>query len=160
MDACLRVALVGLALALAAGGCARDTIPNTEVEATKQNEEIVAFMETYRKAVEGRDAPSLIKMASRDYYDDMGTPAGDDDIDYDGLVLGLERMRKDVSDARYQIRYRSLTYTAADRVLVDMLYTGWFKVATPDGPQWRRRLEPHRVVLAREGDVYRIVSGM
>lgn len=152
--------LLGAVCLVLFAACARDTIPNTEVEATKENEEIVAFMETYRRAVESRNASALIKMASRDYFDDMGTPAGDDDLDYEGLVAGLKRLPKEVSDARYQIRYRSLTYTAGERVLVDMLYTGWFKVETPDGVQWRRRLEPHRVVLARDASGYRIVSGM
>ena len=149
-----------LALGLGLGGCAREQIPNTEVEATEENEEIVAFMEDYRKAVEARDAAKLIAMASRDYFDDMGTPAGDDDVDYDGLVAGLKRIPAEVVDARYQIRYRSLTYASNDRVLVDMLYPGWFKVDTPDGPQWRRRLEPHRIVVAREAGGFRIVSGM
>jgi hypothetical protein len=45
-------------------------------------------------------------------------------------------------------------------MLVDLLYTGWFKVNTPDGPQWRRRLEPHRIVVAREDGNLRILSGM
>jgi hypothetical protein len=158
MDLRLRL-LVLLGVSIFAG-CARDKIPNTEVDATSENEEIVAFMEDYRKAVEARDTSKLIAMASRDYFDDMGTPAGDDDVDYDRLVVGLKRLRAEVRDARYQIRYRSMTYARDDRVLVDMLYTGWFKVETPDGPQWRRRLEPHRVVVARETGGFRIVSGM
>ena len=33
-------------------------------------------------------------------------------------------------------------------------------VETPDGPRWRRRLEPHRIVLARQDDSYKIMSGM
>ncbi|HET6339109.1 MAG TPA: hypothetical protein VFG30_38075, partial [Polyangiales bacterium] len=92
---------------------------------------------------------------------DMGTPAGDDDIDYDGLQVGLNRMREEVIGARYQISYRAVTYLQTDqRVLVDLLYTGWFRVNTADGPQWKRRLEPHRIVLAREDHGYRIMSGM
>jgi len=47
-----------------------------------------------------------------------------------------------------------------DKVLVDLMYTGWFKVNTSDGPEWRRRLESHRIVIAREDSNYRIVSGM
>jgi hypothetical protein len=43
---------------------------------------------------------------------------------------------------------------------VDLLYTGWFKVETPEGAQWRRRLEPHRIVLAREDGRLMILSGM
>lgn len=149
-----------LLLCLAALGCETKLIPNTRVEDTPENREIVDFVEKYRHAVEDRDSVGLLQMASRDYYDDMGTPAGEDDVDYDTLKAGLDRLRNDVIAARYQISYRGLNYASQDRVLVDLLYTGWFKVTTPDGPQWRRRLEPHRIVVAREDGHLRILSGM
>jgi hypothetical protein len=117
-------------------------------------------MESYRRAVEARDAAALVGMASVHYFDDMGTPGGEDDVDYDTLRAGLGKMREEVIAARYQISYRGVTSAPNERVLVDVLYTGWFKVDTPDGAQWRRRLEPHRVVLSREGTKYKIISGM
>jgi hypothetical protein len=156
----LRGGAMAMLLVLAGSGCAHQNIPNTHVEDTSENREIIEFVERYRKAVEDRDIVTLLNMTSRFYFDDMGTPTGDDDVDFDGLKLGLERMRKDVLAARYQISYRGLTYTPNDRVLVDLLYTGWFKVETANGAQWRRRLEPHRMVLAREDGKLLIVSGM
>jgi hypothetical protein len=99
-------------------------------------------------------------MASKYYYDDMGTPAGEDDVDFDALKDGLVRLHDQVLAARYQISYRGLTYVSEDRMLVDLMYTGWFKITTGEGPQWRRRLEPHRIVLAREDGNLKIVSGM
>lgn len=150
------LALVGLALV----GCGKRYIPNTYVEDTEENHEIIDFVEKYRKAVEDRDSNSLLAMTSPLYFDDMGTPAGDDDVDYDALKLGLARLRAEVLAARYQISYRGVTYITDNRVLVDLLYTGWFKVDTLDGPQWRRRLEPHRIVLAREDRKLKIISGM
>jgi len=141
-------------------GCAHETIPNTRIEDNASNREVVDFVEKYRKAVEARDIATLMGLASRDYFDDMGTPSGKDDVDYDTLKAGLVRLRQEVIDARYQISYRGLSYMPNERVLVDLLYTGWFKVNTSEGPEWRRRLEPHRIVLAREARDYRIVSGM
>jgi hypothetical protein len=141
--------------------CESTLIPNTRVADTSENREVVEFVERYRQAVEARNVSTLLSMASLNYFDDMGTPAGDDDIDYDGLQVGLNRMREEVIGARYQISYRAVTYLQTDqRVLVDLLYTGWFRVNTADGPQWKRRLEPHRIVLAREDHGYRIMSGM
>ena len=154
------LALLVALTAVLAGGCATKNIPNTRVEDTAENHEIVDFMETYRKAVESRDTGSLLAMTSEFYFDDMGTPAGDDDVDYDALKLGLARLRGEVLAARYQISYRGVTYIANGNVLVDLLYTGWFKVNTFDGPEWRRRLEPHRVVLARQDSKLKIISGM
>lgn len=156
-----RLSLTAFALLLAAAaGCSHQNIPNTRVEDTSENREIIDFVEKYRKAVEDRDVAVLLGMTSPFYFDDMGTPTGSDDVDYETLKVGLARMRQEVLGARYQISYRGVTYAPHDRVLVDLLYTGWFKLDTPDGPQWRRRLEPHRIVLAREDGKLRIVSGM
>jgi hypothetical protein len=147
-------------LALVAAGCTTKNIPNTRVEDTEENREIVDFMEKYRKAVEDRDTPELLAMTSEFYFDDMGTPAGADDVDYEALKAGLARLHAEVLAARYQISYRGVTYIANDHVLVDVLYTGWFKINTLSGPEWRRRLEPHRIVLARQDSKLKIVSGM
>jgi len=140
-------------------GCATATIPNTRVEDTEENREVLEFLEQYRGAVEARDVGRLIRLASESYFDDMGTPAGTDDVDYEGLREGLAVLPTEVLAARYQISYRDVTYVD-DRVLVDVRYTAWFRVPTPEGPQWERRLEPHRLVIAREDGEYRIVSGM
>lgn len=141
-------------------GCATATIPNTRVEDTAENREVLEFLEQYRNAVEARDVGRLIRLASQSYFDDMGTPAGTDDVDFDGLREGLAALPTEVLAARYQISYRDVTYVD-DRVLVDVRYTAWFRVPTPEGPpQWERRLEPHRLVIAREDGQYRIVSGM
>lgn len=140
-------------------GCATATIPNTRVEDTAENREVLDFLEQYRMAVEARDVGKLIRLASQSYFDDMGTPTGTDDIDYEGLREGLSGFPEEVLAARYQISYRDVTYLD-DRVLVDVRYTAWFRVNTAEGPQWERRLEPHRLVLAREDGQYRIVSGM
>jgi len=145
---------------LAAAACGTKNIPNTRVPDNGDNREVLDFVEKYRKAVEERDIGALLGMTSRDYFDDMGTPQGEDDIDYDSLQVGLKRLRQEVLGARYQISYRAVTFTENQKVLVDLLYTGWFKVATPDGEQWRRRLEPHRIVLAKEDHDFKIVSGM
>jgi hypothetical protein len=153
------IALLAIWLA-GASGCATTQIPNTRVEDTEENREVLEFVEQYRKAVEARDSVTLLKMASEYYFDDMGTSSGDDDIDYEGLKDGLARLRNEILSARYQISYRGLTTLSDQRLLVDLLYTGWFKLQTPDGPQWRRRLEPHRIVLAREDNALKIVSGM
>jgi hypothetical protein len=140
-------------------GCSHDYLPNTSVEDTAENRRILEFVDSYRKAVESRDMARLLSLTSVNYFDDMGTPVGDDDIDYETLRKGLKRLRKEVLDARYQIRYKGVTYVD-NRALVDILYTGWFRVNTEDGPQWRRRLAPHRLVVALESGRYRIVSGM
>ena len=159
LEKTLRLMLFALAVS-AAAGCEPTLIPNTRVEDNSRNREVLDFVERYRKAIETRNSAALLALASENYFDDMGTPAGGDDIDYDGLREGLKRMREEILGARYQISYRAVTFDNEQRVLVDMLYTGWFRVNTPEGPEWKRRLEPHRLVLAREDGQFRILSGM
>jgi hypothetical protein len=143
-------------------GCEPTLIPNTRVEDTSENREVIDFIEKYRIAIEGRNVEALLALASENYFDDMGTPAGADDIDYEGLKAALQRVREEISGARYQISYRAVTYDNDQHVLVDVLYTGWFRVnpVSDTGPEWKRRLEPHRIILARDLGQYRILSGM
>ena len=112
-----------LLLALVTGACGTKNIPNTRVPDTHDNREVLDFVEKYRKAVEDRDIGTLLQLTSRDYFDDNGTPQGDDDIDYDALQAGLQRLRQEVLGARYQISYRAVTFTENSKVLVDLLYT-------------------------------------
>jgi hypothetical protein len=155
----LLVLLVPIA-SVSFAACEPTLIPNTRVEDNSQNREVLEFIERYRTAIESRNSAALLALASQNYFDDNGTPAGKDDMDYDGLKGALARMREEVLGARYQISYRAVTFDSEHRVLVDMLYTGWFRINTADGPEWKRRLEPHRIVLAREDGQFRILSGM
>jgi len=102
---------------------------------------------------------AIIALTSKNYFDDMGTPIGDDDVDYDTLKKSFDRLSREILATRFQISYRGITYIE-NRILVDIFYTGWFQINTEQGPKWRRRLEPHRLVLAREEGGYRILSGI
>ncbi len=142
-------------------GCGHQTIPNTDIRDTRMNREVVSFVEKYRKAVEARDIVSLIKMASDDYYDDNGTPRGEDDVDYRSLKKHLGAWHNSVLDVRYEIRYRRVSLDR-DRILVDFTYTGSFRTGTPSGERWARRLADNRLILRYERGAgeYRIISGM
>ncbi len=152
--------IVGMLLASAAlGGCGASMIPNTDVEDTSANREVVEFVERYRLALEARDVGLLLRLASPQYFDDNGTPTGDDDIDFDGLRDKLAAFPDNLLAVRYEIRYRRVTFRR-DEVAVDYTYTGSFRVVTASGDRWARRLADNRLVLRREGDELRIVSGM
>jgi hypothetical protein len=157
-----RLTAATLALAaLSLAGCARDVIPNTDVRDTVENREIIDFLEQYRKAVEKQDVQTLMKLASKRYLDDNGTPVGRDDLDYESLGEKLRRWDSAVDKVRYEIRYRRVSYHQ-DRVFVDVTYTASFRVDTPEGKRWARRLADNRMVLSRDrpSGKYRIVSGM
>ncbi len=147
-------------LLLMAAGCARQTIPNTDVPDTSENREVVEFLERYRLAVEERNVGGILAMVSQRYFDDNGTPGGADDLDFEGLQGKLARW-EGLLDVRYDIRYRRVTFREDNiHVLVDFTFAGRFRVATPEGERWARRLGDNRIVLAREEGEYRILSGL
>jgi len=151
--------LLVLALCLV-GACSRDKIPNTDVEDTPEGRDVVAFVEKYRAAVIERNVPKLLNLADKDYYDDMGTPQGDDDVDLSGLGERLQQtFGPDLLSVHYDIRYRDVVFLPT-KVLVDYTYIGRFRLNTSEGPRWERRLAGNRIILVKHKDGYRIASGM
>lgn len=140
-------------------GCGAQLIPNTDVPDTAENREAVEFVEEYRHAVESHNPASILRLVSQDYFDDNGTPASEDDLDYEALQSRLGRWSADVLDVRYEMRYRRVT-VYPERVFVDVTYTGSFKVRTAEGERWERRLADNRLELIRENGELRIVSGL
>lgn len=143
-------------------GCA-SVIPNTSVEDTPANRDVVSFLEEYRHAVEARNVRRLLDLASPMYLDDNGTPGGDDDLDHDGLRDKLASWRDRVLDVRYDIKYRRVTWEDT-RVFVEYRYTASFRVATGDGEdRWARRVADNRIVLSRDDEAdqrFLILDGM
>ena len=140
-------------------GCGGQLIPNTDVPDTVENREAVEFVEEYRHAVESHNPASILRLVSHDYFDDNGTPASEDDVDYEALQGRLGRWTSDVLDVRYEMRYRRVT-VYPERIFVDVTYTGSFKVRTVEGDRWERRLADNRLELVRENGELRIVSGL
>ncbi|MEZ4405210.1 MAG: hypothetical protein R3A52_01785 [Polyangiales bacterium] len=176
------------ALVLSQVACATGRLPNTDVPDTAENRSVIAFCERYRHAVERRDARSLLEMASRDYYEDSGTPTGEDDYGYDGLGRLLTAWADEVREVRYEIRYRRVTVSSEnpDRVYVDYTFTGSYTLTRPeslrtparagasglsidpvrgtaehrDDEVWYRRVADNRLELVRDGDNFKILAGM
>ena len=141
--------------------CSHDKIPNTDVDDTPEAREVIDFVERYRTAVIDRSVPKLIALCSKEYYDDMGTPQGDDDVDLEGLKERLTAtFGPDLLSVHYDIRSRDVVFLPT-RVLVDYTYIGRFRINAPEGARWERRLSDNRMVLLKTGKGgYAIASGM
>lgn len=153
------VMLVVMAMFAIFSGCGANLIPNTDVPNTAENREVVDFAERYRQAIQERNAARLLGLVSDQYFDDNGTLEGDDDMDYQAVQETLARWNEDVRDVRYEVRYRRVT-RSQDRVFVDYTYTGSFKLRTPNGDRWSRRLADNRLELIRLGDGYKVIAGL
>lgn len=159
----------GLVL-LTSVGCNHDYIPNTQVEDSDFNRDVIAYCEDYRHAVERRSTEQLLKMADPKYYEDGGTVDTSDDLDLAGLKEYLHKEFSKTTAIRYEIFYRDISLGRSNQVFVDYTYSASYKVPVPPstnsagmpGPTqvWRRRVADNRLELVRHGDSFRILSGM
>ena len=141
-------------------GCATHYIPNTDVEDNDENRKVIAFCEKYRHAVEERNIPLLLSMASPRYFEDGGNVDAADDMDYDGLREYLEGRFKDTRAIRYEIRYRKVNHGSQDRILVDYTYSASYKIPGLKGEEWRHTVADNRLELVPEQAAYKILAGM
>ena len=147
------------------GGCSHDFIPNTQVEDSDFNRGVIAYCEDYRHAVEHRNADLLLKMADPKYYEDGGTVDTADDLDLEGLKQYLLAQFRKTTQIRYEIFYRDISIGRSNQVFVDYTYSASYKVPLPDAQKpedavWRRRVADNRLELVRDGEKFRILSGM
>ena len=141
-------------------GCNHQYIANTDVEDNDFNRKVIEYCEVYRHAVEQRSTARLLKMAAPSYYEDGGNVDASDDLDYAGLEKYLTEQFSQTRAIRYEIHYRQISEGRKDTVLVDYTYSASYKIPTAHGDVWRRRVADNRLSLAREGEGFRILSGM
>ena len=143
------------------GGCGETLIPNTDVEDTDDNRKVIDFCEEYRIALEARNAARLLAMTADDYYEDGGSPSGQDDYDRAGLEQRLRTRFSRIEAIRYDIRYRRVVYFP-DRVEVYYSYYGRFQIAGQETGEshWFSEVGDNRLVLARVPDGFKILSGL
>ena len=121
------VAFLGLT-AVSTAGCTTRYIPNTDVEDTDENRDVVKFCETYRRAIERKDIGLLLSLASPRYYEDGGNVDPADDLDYEGLREWLEGRFQDTRAIRYEIRYRRVVKGDQNKVHVVYTYSASYKI--------------------------------
>lgn len=154
------VSALSLALSLSLSGCATRYIPNTDVEDTDTNRDVVRFCEQYRKAVERKDTDALLALASPRYYEDGGNVDPADDLDYEGLREWLEGRFQQTKAIRYEIRYRRIQAGDGGRVYVLYTYTSSYKVPGIKQDEWRHTVAENRLELEPDGKSFKIIAGM
>jgi hypothetical protein len=147
-------------------GCAGQFIPNTDVDDTPENRNIVEFCERYRKALEKKDVGALLELASPSYYDDSGDVDASNDIDYAGLKEYLTAKFKgaafgDVTGLRHEIRYRRISKGDGGVINVDYTYSASYRYLKPDGSEkWENAVEENRLEIVPEGESFKIIHGL
>ena len=136
-----------------------NVIPGTKVPDSRINREILDVCEKYRHALEDRDSATLLTLAHPNYYEDSGTPKGDDDYGYEGLKEVLSKRLAALKTVRYNIEYRKVAIEG-HHALVDIRYDASFQLATEMGDRWERKQNDKRLELENDGKRWLIIAGM
>lgn len=142
------------------------TIPGTRVADTDLNRELIKACEAYRVAMEAKDTESLLLLASPDYWEDGGTPAGSDDYGFDGLREVLSARLSRASQIRFSMRYVGLQVGCKEaqkgcRANVDVLVDASFSVLDARGVEQRPDMrDQNRLELVHNGTKWQFTAGM
>jgi hypothetical protein len=140
--------------------CSKNLIPNTDVEDTGPNRDIVLFCERYRHALEEKDVGQILKMMSKGYFEDGGNTKNEDDADFDKIREFLTGDFLHTGSIRYEMRYRRITVTETKHVYVDYTYAAAWKLPGVKQDLWQHKVADNRLDLVREGETFKIVGGM
>lgn len=153
---------------LVLGACAgkADLIPGTKIPSTDDNRRIINRVEQFRAAIESKDAAGILMMASEEYWEDSGSPKGEDDYGYEGLQAVLSSRFQRADSIRYSMRYVRIrhlppTESAGPRAFVDVLVDASFTI--PDargGVQRTDKRDQNQFVLEWNGEKWMFLSGM
>jgi hypothetical protein len=147
-------------LAASTGACSKTFIPNTDVEDTGPNRDVIEFCENYRHAMEDKNVGQLMKLMSPGYFEDGGNTKPEDDADFDTIRAFLTGDFLKTTGVRYEIRYRRITFTERKHVYIDYTYAAAWKIPGTKNDEWHHAVADNRLDLVREGDTYKIVAGM
>ncbi len=140
--------------------CSKQMIPNSDVEDTTQNRDVVLFCEQYRHALEDKNVAQLLKLMSPAYFEDGGNTKTDDDADFDKVREFLTGDFLRSNGIRYEIRYRKVTFSEKQRIYVDYTYDAAWKIPGVKNDEWHHRVADNRLELVKDGESYKILAGM
>jgi ketosteroid isomerase-like protein len=145
-------------LLLPAAGCTPRRIPGTEIRDTQETRAILAVMESYRRALEARDAAAIQGLVDRGFRDNAGTPDPEDDLTYDSLMKELPGRLAKLSDVRLDFTIKRIEVTGATAQAVYFWNARYRMPKLNSKPQLDSELEV--MEFNRAGDGWKIVSGI
>lgn len=156
-----RAHLAALFLAAAAiAGCGPKMIPNSEIQDTEENRQILSVISAYKSALDDRNVDKLMGLVSKSFFENSGTPSGEDDYNYEGLQQRLTTWAEQIKAIRADVRVKTIT-TEGDTARAQYFYELNYQVPGAGGTmQWKHEADTKEMVLRREGSVWRIVSGI
>ena len=142
---------MAVTLVVCSVGCAHTVIPQTEVEDTPENREIVGLVEAYRQALETKDLDALMELVSPRYYEDNGTVDSSDDYDYAGLKEGLKEDFKRTQTIKVELRVEAVEVDD-DNAFAEIYYDVRAQNEYPSGLRWQTGNDRSRLSFERDDE--------
>ena len=145
-----------------AGACAGQAavIYGTKVPDTAENRKLIDVCEQYRIAVEKKDTTTIMSLASKNYWEDGGTPTGADDYGFDGLRSVLDTRFARADGIRYTMKYMDIRRVGRNRAVVDVMIDATYSIATASGPRRLDMRDQNEMILEFQGGRWQFLSGM
>ena len=137
-----------------------DIDEEAEIEDTEEVREVLDVLYQYREAMVMKDFGSLNRLVSEQYYDNAGTThTTADDYGYDDLESIFEKMAEYAEEIQYQVVVKDVVVDNYD-AHVDYEFEYAYQYQVADQETWDAGIDVNRLELQREGDRWRIVSGL
>src|SRR5512137_2556518 len=144
--------------ALGLAACAK-YLPNTEIRDTPDNRAIIAVIDAYRKAFDTRNVDGVMALVSPSYYDDAGTVDASDDVDYKALPQVLRDTFSRITQVRIEFGITDIVVNG-NKGQADLFYDAKYRVMTPRTEIAKRDTDIQRLLLERDGQSWKIISGL
>jgi ketosteroid isomerase-like protein len=145
--------------AVAAVGCSPRRIPGTEIKDTRDTRAIYDVVQSYRQALEKRDAAAVLALVAPNYFDTAGTPQPEDDMDRGRLEASLPQDLARAEGVKEEFTVRKIE-VSGDDAFAELFFDSYYRVQTPTGPVPRKDSDVHRLRLHRMDGTWKIVSGL
>lgn len=146
-------------LCLALAACAHSKIPNTSIDDTDANREILARVFEYQKAMEALDADAVISMVSPRYFEDLGNTDKSDDYDYEQLKTDLKAEFDRTKKIQLELRVDDIQ-VEDEKAYAFVYYTYRAHTEYPSGLKWKTDSDRTRFVFERDNGRWLLLRGL
>ncbi len=155
-------AILGLvAVLMLSVACGPSYVKGTDILDTPENREILDLVESYRLAIEGRDATMLAQVVSRSYFENASTTAAtDDDYGYEQLLKEvLPVLRDNIKKVVYKIKIEKVQ-AKGKQASVFMTFELTCQYVEGGVEGWSTAKDRNRIDLVVEDGRWKISSGL